>query len=63
MENNLRLCKQCKQLKTRIQDGKFDLVNKRWKDEVGQLWSGNYCPVCNKERIKIKMRIKRTNVV
>lgn len=59
MEQNLRICKICKQMKKRIMDGKFDEKNKRWKDENGKLWSGSYCPDCNKERVKIKMRIKR----
>lgn len=59
MEANLRLCKKCNKLKQRIEDGKFDNRNKRWKDESGLLWNGSTCGECNKERIKLAMRIKR----
>lgn len=60
MEANVRICKTCKQLKNRIQDGKFQNgKDKRWRDESGTLWSGNTCPPCNNERLKNKMRAKR----
>ena len=44
-EKNLRKCKVCGEMKSRILDGKFDDKNKRWKDETGKLWNGNICPV------------------
>ena len=59
MESNLRACKICKQLKNRIQSGKFDTRNKKYVDENGKLWSGSICPPCNTERVKLAMRIKR----
>lgn len=59
MEANLRLCKTCKQLKQRIQDGLYNGKDKRWRDEQGKLWSGNYCPSCNQERVKNTMKVKR----
>jgi len=58
MESNLRLCKICKQLKTRTLAGKWSKDNK-WTDESGKLWSGSVCPSCNHERLKVVMRIKR----
>jgi hypothetical protein len=64
METNLRACKICKQLKQRIEDGKFNNKDRRWKDESGKLWNGSCCPTCNLERTKEKMRNARskTNV-
>lgn len=61
MEQNLRICKICKQLKNRIQDGKFtNNKDKRWRDESGKLWNGSICPHCNNERLKNKMKEKRS---
>lgn len=59
MEVNKRLCKICKELKTRITDGKFDAKNKRYVDENGWLWSGNYCPKCQLEKVRAAMKNKR----
>lgn len=59
METNLRMCKKCRILKQRIEAGKFDAKNKMYVDELGKLWSGSYCPPCNKERCKLAMRLKR----
>lgn len=59
MESNLRLCKKCNVLKNRIESGKFDLKNKKYVDESGKLWNGSVCGVCNQERVKLAMRIKR----
>lgn len=58
METNLRICKVCKQIKTRTLAGKWKKDNK-FTDENGKLWSGSTCPSCNNERLKIAMRIKR----
>lgn len=53
MEQNTRECKQCEQLKQRIEAGKFpNGKNKRWRDESGKLWSGNLCGECNNARCK-----------
>jgi len=46
----------------RVQDGQFNLKDKRWMDEQGRLWNGNTCPSCNLERAKgvmKKARVKR----
>lgn len=59
MEQNLRLCKVCNTLKQRIEAGKFDAKNKKWKDEDGLIWNGSTCGSCNKKRVRIAMRIKR----
>lgn len=56
METIFTLCRVCKKVKMRISDGIFNSKNKRWRDEHNKLWSGKYCPDCNKERVKIKMR-------
>lgn len=63
METNLRICKQCQQLKTRIDAGKFNSTkkDKKYVDETGKLWSGSLCPECNKIRLKDVMRNKRNN--
>ena len=59
-ESNARLCKVCRQLKERIQDGQYNGKDKRWRDEAGGLWMGSTCPSCNRERIKNKMKDKRS---
>ena len=65
MEANLRVCKGCRVLKQRIQHGYFtshmkeNAKDKRWVDETGKLWNGSLCPVCNVDRMKEKMRVKR----
>lgn len=66
MEENLRACKVCQQLKQRILVGKFDTKNKRYHDESGKTWSGSVCPACHQERMKNNMkalRVKRQNEV
>lgn len=56
-ESNKRHCKRCKELKNRILDGKFpDSKNKRFKDEMGKLWSGNICPQCQVLKVKENMK-------
>lgn len=63
MEQNKRLCKECKQLKERILQGKFtNGRDKKWTDETGKLWNGNVCPPCNVSRAKVTMkRIRAEN--
>lgn len=59
-EQNLRKCKICLTLKTRVNDGKFpNGKNKRFRDENNNLWSGNVCGFCNLERIRKAMERKR----
>lgn len=57
-ESNLRICKVCKQIKTRTLAGKWKKDNK-FTDENGKLWCGSLCPSCKNEKSKIGMRIKR----
>lgn len=59
IEENLRHCKICNQLKTRKQDGKFNGKDKKWRDESGLLWMGNTCGSCNRIRVKNSMKRKR----
>lgn len=62
MEQNLRICKKCRQLKQRIEKGKFNETSKdkRFEDENGKLWNGSTCPSCNQERLKNKMQQVRS---
>lgn len=61
MEANKTLCKICKQIKLRIEDGKFpDGKNKKWKDESGGQWNGKVCHSCDLIRVKNKMKEKRS---
>lgn len=55
-ETNLSTCRACNLVKVRILAGKFDSKNKKYVDENEQLWSGKYCPPCNKERIRNYMK-------
>lgn len=59
METSTILCKVCKELKIRVQDGTFDGKNKRWRNESGQLFNGKICPTCELTRVKNKMKEKR----
>lgn len=64
LESNKTLCKSCKVIKLRIEDGKFpDLKNRKWRDESGGLWSGKTCPDCNRNRLKEHMKSKRSKGV
>lgn len=60
VEQNLRICKVCNKLKTRKQDGKFNAKDKKWRDDDNLLWNGSSCGSCNRERVKLKMKEKRT---
>lgn len=60
MELDKRICKTCKQIKTRIRQEKYnDQKNYKYRDENGKLWLGNLCPSCNNERLKNVMKEKR----
>jgi len=55
-----RICKICKEIKPRIPDGVFKNGKiKRFRDNDNLLWSGNICGLCNRDRLKIHMQIKR----
>lgn len=54
-------CKVCKQIKSRINSGTFDGVNKKWVDEKGKQWSGRTCPDCH--RIKTRENMQRLRKV
>lgn len=59
MESNLRLCKVCKSLKTRIEAGKYNIKDKKYVDENGKAWNGSSCPPCALEKVRNLMRLKR----
>lgn len=61
MEINKTLCKVCNKIKDRIEAGKFNVKDKKWVDETGKTWNGRICGICNLERVKIRMRLKRKN--
>ena len=61
-ETSTVICKVCKELKTRIQDGMFDHKNKRWIDENGVLYNGRVCPSCHKAKQAENQRKKRKGV-
>lgn len=63
VEENVRLCKICGQLKQRRQDGKFNDKDKKWRDNDNLLWNGNVCGLCNRARLKEKMKEKRIKKV
>lgn len=59
-EKNYRICKSCKKIKIRIQNGKFpNGRDKRWIDDGGKQWSGSTCPDCVKDKSKERMKAKR----
>lgn len=59
-ESNLKKCKVCNELKTRIQLGKFtNGRDKKWVDETGKQWSGHICSSCNVSRVKAAYHQKK----
>tara|TARA_R110000868_G_scaffold66014_6_gene197015 strand:+ start:11211 stop:11426 length:216 start_codon:yes stop_codon:yes gene_type:complete len=53
-ESNLRICKTCNKIKTRITAGKFpNGKDKKHVDENGKQWTGSVCPDCLKEKSKL----------
>lgn len=59
IEENLRKCKDCGEIKPRILVGKFDHKNKRYHDGTGKAWNGSRCPSCHKEKAKLNMKVMR----
>ena len=53
IEKQVKLCKICGQLKTRVLSGKYNSKDKTWKDEKGEgHWNGHVCPDCHRGRCK-----------
>lgn len=59
LEANLSTCRKCNEIKLRVHAGNFDPRNKKFVDEDGKLWSGRYCPSCNKARVREQMAKNR----
>lgn len=59
-EKNLRKCKQCNEVKYRIMDGKYDSINKRWRDQTGKTWNGRICGECHIKNQKELQRLRRS---
>lgn len=59
MESNVRLCKVCRQLKTRTEVGKYNIKDKKYVDENYKAWNGSTCPSCALEKVRNLMRLKR----
>ena len=59
-DSDKRHCKDCGELKTRIEDGKYNSKDKRYKDENGKLWNGNRCGSCVVKRSREHMQQLRT---
>lgn len=56
-EINKSKCSICQDIKIRIQNGKYpDGRNKKWMDEIGDLWVGRKCPNCVKIEMKTRMQ-------
>lgn len=58
-EKVLRVCKKCGVIQEKIQFGKYNSKDKRWRDANGQLWAGNLCPVCHRERMREYQKARR----
>lgn len=60
MESNARICKTCKQIKTRTESGRYpNGKDKKYSDETGKLWNGSICPACVVEKSKLTMKKNR----
>lgn len=53
----------CGKQKLRISAGKFDDHNRKWVDGDGKTWNGRICPSCHIDRMKERMKIKRSKKV
>lgn len=52
-----KVCKDCQQLKDRIQYGTYkNPKHKRWIDNQGKQWNGHICPDCQKLRTQVNMK-------
>lgn len=60
MEENLRKCKDCGEIKKRILVGRFDDVNKKYHDENGKTWNGTRCPSCHVKQVRVKTKLTRS---
>lgn len=56
MERNLTICKECKEIKGRSIDGKYNHKDKRYVDDNGKLWNGTVCPQCHAKKTAERMR-------
>lgn len=56
MEENIRKCKSCGEMKKRILAGKFNEKDKKWVDESQKLWNGSICPVCVVDKARARAR-------
>lgn len=60
MEKDLRMCKVCKNIKVRIQDGRYPGGKyKRFVGDNGSEWNGSKCPECHREGMKNAVAKKR----
>jgi uncharacterized protein YaaW (UPF0174 family) len=58
-EKVIRICKYCQVIQEKIQYGKYNAKDKRWRDVNGKLWVGSVCPTCHRERMKIYQQNRR----
>lgn len=62
-EYSILQCKHCGETKKRFLDGKFpNKKDKKWRDENGRMWNGNFCPPCHSMKMAQRKRINKTNV-
>lgn len=62
MEKTFRHCKNCGELKERINAGRYpNGKDTRYVDSLGKQWSGNWCESCHKERTRLKTLERRSN--
>jgi len=58
-EKVLRICNDCQTVQEKIQFGKYNSKDKRWRDVNGELWCGSRCPDCHRKRMKQYQQIVR----
>lgn len=58
MEQDKSHCKECGQIKTRINTGEKypNGSTTKYRDDKGKLWSGRRCPDCQKAKAKVNMK-------
>lgn len=59
-DKDKKICKICGILKTRIFNGYFDTLNRRWIGEDNLLWNGRTCGECHQNKMAAHQRKKRS---
>jgi len=58
-EKVIKICKDCGVIQEKIQHGRFNVKDKRWRGIDNLLWNGNTCGICTRRKAREHQRRKR----